>query len=177
MTHELLLAFALAPAGAAPAAQDPQHAMPPGVTHEEHLRQLQKDADPKTRGAAAMGFDQETTAHHFRLTPDGGAIEVRVKSPSDQAGRAKIRAHLRAIALAFAAGDFEKPLATHGELPPGAPAMRERRAAIEYSYEEISRGGRVRIATTDEAAREAIHEFLRYQIREHRTGDPQTIRR
>ncbi len=176
MQRALILPFVLAAAGPA-SAQDPQHAMPPGVTHDEHLRQLQKDADLKRRGAAAMGFDQDRAAHHFRLTPDGGAIEVSVKVLSDVAGRAQVRAHLREIALAFAAGDFEKPLATHGELPPGAAAMRDRRSAIAYSYEETSGGGRVRVTTKDAAARAAIHEFLRYQIREHGTGDSETIRR
>src|SRR5690349_13469364 len=76
--HTFTLALAAASAIAASTAQDPPHAMPPGMTHEEHLKQLQKDADLKKRGAAAMGFDQETTAHHFLLLPDGGAIEVSV---------------------------------------------------------------------------------------------------
>lgn len=43
-----------------------QHpAMPPGMIHEEHLAQMQKDAELKKRGADAMGFDQDKTAHHF----------------------------------------------------------------------------------------------------------------
>jgi hypothetical protein len=175
--HTFMLALAAASAIAASTAQDPQHAMPPGMTHEEHLKQLQKDADLKKRGAAAMGFDQETTAHHFLLLPDGGAIEVSVTGRSDASGRARIRAHLREIAKAFAAGDFEKPLATHGEMPPGTSAMRERREAIAYSYEKTRGGGRVRIATNDPAAVDAIHDFLRYQIREHATGDPERVRR
>ncbi|PYR73529.1 MAG: hypothetical protein DMF86_20265 [Acidobacteria bacterium] len=32
--------------------------------------------------------------------------------------------------------------------------------------------GRVRITTKDARALEAVHAFLRYQIKEHRTGDP-----
>jgi len=75
------------------------------------------------------------------------------------------------------AGDFEKPLATHGEMPPGTSAMRERREAIAYSYEKTLGGGRVRIATNDPAAVDAIHDFLGYQIREHATGDPERVRR
>jgi len=159
------------------AAQDPQHTMPPGMTHEEHLRQLQKDADLKMRGAAAMGFDQETTVHHFLLRADGGAIEVSVRNSSDRSGRDQIREHLRDIAKAFAAGDFATPLATHGEMPPGAEAMQARRSAITYSYDERSGGGRVRIVTNDRVAVAAIHDFLRYQIREHATGDSETVRR
>jgi len=33
----------------------------------------------------------------------------------------------------------------------------------------------VRITTRDGEALAAVHEFLRYQIREHHTGDPLTV--
>ena len=39
-----------------------QHpSMPAGMSHEEHQKQMQKDADLKRRGEAAMGFDQDKT--------------------------------------------------------------------------------------------------------------------
>jgi hypothetical protein len=65
------------------------------MTHEEHLAQIEKDAALKKRGAAAMGFDQETTTHHFLLTADGGAIEVGVNAASDAVNRDVIRSHLK----------------------------------------------------------------------------------
>jgi membrane-bound ClpP family serine protease len=37
-------------------------------------------------------------------------------------------------------------------------------------------GASVVIQTTDAATRDAIHAFLRYQIVEHKTGDPLTVR-
>ena len=49
--------------------------------------------------------------------------------------------------------------------------MRQLKSAIKYRFEETANGGRVRIATTNADAVAAIHAFLRYQIREHRTGD------
>lgn len=155
-----------------------QHpAMPPGMTHEEHLAQMQKDADLKKRGADAMGFDQDKTAHHFRLYKTGGAIEVVANDPADDTSRDQIRAHLKTIASEFAEGDFAKPLATHRELPPGVLAMQQRRSALAFKYDELPAGGRVRITTSDAKAIEAVHEFLRYQIREHATGDPLTLSR
>jgi hypothetical protein len=154
----------------------PQHPpMPPGTTHEQHQRQMEKDAEVKKRGAAAMGFDQAATIHHFRLTENGGTIEVTVNNPDDTAGLEQVRSHLREIAAAFAAGDFAKPLAIHGELPPGVAAMQEHKDRIGYLYEDLPTGGRVRITTTDTATRSAIHDFLRYQIREHATGDALTV--
>lgn len=145
--------------------------MPPDMTHEEHQRQMAKDAELKRRGADAMGFDQDKATHHFRLTQSGGAIEVAANDPADADLRASIRTHLEAIAASFANGVFDQPLATHGEMPPGVGVMVQRKKAITYSYEETAAGGRVRIESNDSAARQAVHEFLRYQIREHRTGD------
>jgi hypothetical protein len=119
----------------------------------------------------AMGFDQDKAIHHFTLTPQGGTIAVTVKDPSDAPTRDRIQAHLKAIADAFGRGDFEKPLMTHGEMPPGAAEMQRHKADLKYTYERMPKGGMVRIQTANQQAIAAVHEFLRYQIREHATGD------
>jgi hypothetical protein len=153
-----------------------QHpAVPVGMTHEEHLEQMQKDADLKRRRDAAMGFDLDQITHRFGLTPTGGAIEVEANDPTDAVSREQIRVHLRAIATGFASGVFDAPVATHDEVPTGVAVLQRLKALVTYSYEEAPSGARVSIRTTNREAREAIHEFLRYQIREHRTGDPLTI--
>jgi hypothetical protein len=157
----------------AASAQHP--AMPPGMSHEEHLKQLQKEAEVKERGAVAMGFDQDATTHHFVLTKEGGRIEVTVKDPSDRANLTAIRAHVAQIANAFANGDFGAPLATHGEEPPGVAEMRTLRGSIRYQYDDAPNGGRLVIATASANGQAAIHAFLQYQIREHATGDPLTV--
>jgi hypothetical protein len=149
-----------------------QHAtMPPGMTHEEHLAQLQREADLKKRGAVAMGFDQDATTHHFRLYKTGGAIEVLANQSGDSATISQVRTHLKQIAEEFARGDFGKPFATHDETPPGVPTMQQAPGAFVFRFEDLPLGGRVRITATDASARAALHEFLRYQIREHATGD------
>jgi hypothetical protein len=151
----------------------PQHpAMPKGMSHEEHLKQMQKDEDLKKRGAEAMGFDQDATTHHFRLAPSGGSIEVTVKNESDAAVIAAVRSHLRSIAADFARGDFDKPFQTHAEVPPGSQQMQADKDSIEYHYDDLPGGGAVRITTASDRALKAVHEFLRYQIKEHQTGDP-----
>jgi hypothetical protein len=43
---------------------------------------------------------------------------------------------------------------------------------ILYRYEALPHGGAVRIETKDTRSLDAVHAFLRYQIAEHRTGDP-----
>lgn len=150
-------------------AQHPE--MPAGMSHEEHLSQMQKDEGLKKRGAEAMGFDQDAVTHHFKLSPSGGSIEVTVKDAADQKNLDAIRDHLRSIANRFAAGDFQQPYQTHGVVPPGVTALQDDVGLVAYRYEDLPHGGSVGIETADERARNAVHEFLRYQITEHKTGD------
>lgn len=158
------------------AAQQDHH-MPAGMTHEQHLAQMKKDAELKQHGQAAMGFDQDEATHHFTLTTSGGTIAAIADDAADYVTRDQIRTHLQEIARSFSEGDFEKPLLTHGELPPGVGAMQRLKSSITYTFESTERGGVVRIATSNAQARDAIHEFLRYQITEHRTGDPVTVQK
>jgi hypothetical protein len=53
--------------------------------------------------------------------------------------------------------------------------MKRKKTGIEWKYEELENGGRVVATTKDPKALSAIHEFLRFQISDHRTGDPGTI--
>jgi hypothetical protein len=123
-------------------------------------------------GNAAMGFDQDATTHHFLITDDGGVIQVTGNDARDTANCDAIRAHLEKSAQDFSAGVFDSPLATHGEVPPGVPVLQQRKGSITYRYEAIDGGARVRIVASDPQAVAAVKEFLRYQIREHKTGDP-----
>ena len=127
------------------------------------------------RGDEVMGFSHEKTKHTFRLLADGGAIEVRANDASDAQSIAAIRAHLQEIEKDFASGDFAKPKAIHARVPDGAAVMKELGSRIVYRYEEVERGGRVRVTTADPRGLEAVHRFLRFQIEDHHTGDPLTV--
>ena len=127
------------------------------------------------RGDKAMGFSHETTTHHFLLQKDGGAIDISANDATDTASRDEIRMHLRHIAQAFAAGDFDLPMFIHDRVPPGVPEMQKRKASISYRFEETERGARVVISTADRRALRAVHDFLRFQIDDHRTGDLTSI--
>jgi hypothetical protein len=109
------------------------------------------------------------------LSKTGGAIEVVANDAGDEATLAHVRSHLKEIATDFSRGDFGKPFATHAEAPPGVRTMQMRRNALAFRYEDMPAGGRVRIATSDRRAADAVHQFLRYQIREHATGDALTV--
>lgn len=86
-----------------------------------------------------------------------------------------IRSHLMHIATMFSNGEFSIPMFVHDQVPPGVPVMKDKHAEISYSFEELSAGGRVRIKTTNPDALKAIHQFLRFQIEDHRTGDSADI--
>ena len=159
----LLLALTGDPAGC------PMHAKhTAGAQHDAHAHH----EEVNQRGDAVMGFSHEKTKHTFRLTRDGGAVEVRATDAADAESVALIRAHLREIAKEFAAGNFTKPREIHDREPHGVPVMKELGAAIRYQYEDVERGGRVRIVTKNRRGIEAAHQFLRFQIDDHRTGDP-----
>ncbi len=147
-------------------AHSPSQPMADCSMHEKHMAEL------KERGGRAMGFDQDKTTHRFRLMRDGGAIEAEANDVNDVASRDQIRRHLELITKLFAEGDFSKPFAVHAQIPPGVDVLNRLKAAISYSFEETEKGGRVRITTADSAALKAVHDFLRFQITDHQTGDP-----
>jgi hypothetical protein len=154
-----------------------QHDMPAGMTHEQHQAQMKKEAEMKQRGNAAMGFDQDKTTHHFPLRPDGGAVQVTTNDTADTASRDAIRAHLKEISEQFAKGDFSAPFATHNETIPGVATMQKLKPKLTYGYEELPQGAAVTIRSADKKAIAAVHDFLRYQIKEHATGDPMEVPR
>lgn len=138
-----------------------------GAKHDAHSQMNERG-----EGEKGMGFSQSATTHHFLMKPDGGVIQVEANDPADAADRDAIRRHLRHIAQAFANGDFDIPMFVHDTVPPGVAEMKRLREKIRYSFEETAKGGRVVIVAPDEESISAVHKFLRFQIEEHKTGDP-----
>jgi len=124
------------------------------------------------RGDRTMGFSSMKTTHHFRLLPDGGAIEVTANDQADSVSRNAIRVHLTLVAVMFAAGDFSAPMRIHDRMPPGVADLQRLKAQVRYAYLPVEYGARVRISTRNARALVAIHEFLRFEITDHKTGDP-----
>ena len=135
----------------------------------------QSAAEMNARGNMAMGFDQAKTVHRFRLTNYGGVIEVQVKDPGDTGGREQIREHLQHITRMFREGNFNAPMFIHAQTPPGTDVMQRLKDRIKYEYVKTQFGALVRISTTDAEALEGLHNYLKFQIVEHQTGDPQGV--
>lgn len=141
-----------------------------GHGHDTHAEGVNK------RGDRVMGFDHTKTKHRFLLHPDGGSIEVTANDVNDAQSRDQIRRHLGHIAKMFAEGNFKAPMLIHAQTPPGVPVMQRLKSEIEYDYEEAERGARVRIRTANAEALAAVHEFLRFQIEDHKTGDSTEVK-
>ena len=119
-----------------------------------------------------MGFSQTTTTHHFYLTETGGIIQVTAKDPKNAEQIATVQMHLTHIVRMFSEGNFSIPHFVHGTNPPGAATMKRLRSSIRYTNETMPDGGRIKIETGSLEALTAVHNFLRFQIKDHETGDP-----
>src|SRR6202163_1504139 len=135
----------------------------------------QRAAEVDQRGDEGMGFSHTMTGHHFHLFPDGGSIEVESASPDDNASKEAIRRHMLKIAGLFAQGDFSLPMFIHDTVPPGVEVMKRLKDQIAYTAENTGKGAQVRIITGNPEALVAVHQFLRFQIKDHRTNDPLAI--
>jgi hypothetical protein len=174
MRHLLLIAAtAFLTLTASASAQDTKHDdMANCPMHAQKQTQDPHHADVNKHGDQAMGFPHDKTAHHFRLRSDGGAIEITVNDSDDKTNTAAIRAHLSHVAGLFGQGDFSTPMFIHDTIPPGIETMRLLKAAIRYRFEELPTGARLSIESSDPVAVAAVHDFLRFQISDHQTGDP-----
>ena len=148
-------------------AQD-QHS---GMDHAAHMKAME------ARGEKAMGFSQTATTHHFVLQKDGGYVQATANDKSDAKSIEQIRAHLFDIQKRFAEGDFSAPELTHGRMPPGVDTLQSLKSDIRYNVKLIDQGGRLYLSSKNAQAVVAIHEFLKFQIEDHGTGDPTAVQK
>jgi len=127
-------------------------------------------------GDQVMAFSHETTTHHFVLTADGGLIEVRANDIKDAANLAQIRGHFQHIARMFADGNFNAPMLVHSQDVPGTSTMARLKNSLHWDMQEIPRGARLTITADNREALDAVHDFLRFQIADHKTGDSTAVR-
>lgn len=151
--------------------------------HEEHMKAAAAAKDPSAPiGDAKHGAGVDarhdtlvashtTTRHSFRLFRDGGAIELRAVDAADQATIDNVRAHLKDIAAQFQKNDFGTPAFVHGRPPAGVAGMQRLHHSIQFRYEQVDGGARIRMTTAQPEALASIHDFLKFQVIEHRTAN------
>jgi hypothetical protein len=143
----------------------------PSPSPEEHFSGV------NSRGDQAMGFGHEKTTHHFHLFTDGGSIEIASNDPTDTDSQKAIREHLSMIATKFTNGDFTIPMFIHDTVPPGAETMKRLNNKIHYLVSNTVGGAQIRITSQDPDAIQAVHDFLKFQIKDHQTGDPLAVQK
>jgi hypothetical protein len=142
-----------------------QHTQAPEQQHAAMMRHADE----------GMGFSQEKTTHHFFLLKNGGEINVSANAPKDDTSSDQIRMHLSHVAKMFSEGDFDVPMFVHDTTPPGVPVMKKLHDEIHYRYQPTDKGGKIEIETANPKALDAVHDFLRFQIAQHKTGDATEI--
>lgn len=119
-----------------------------------------------------MGFSHEKTTHHFELTYDGGAIDVRSNDVKDTDSRDQIRSHFHHIVQMFSEGNFNAPMLVDDRKDvPGTAMMSRLKDQLHWELKETPRGSRITVTADNKPALDALHEFLRFQIQDHQTGD------
>jgi len=127
-------------------------------------------------GDQIMGFSHEKTTHHFVLTSDGGLIEVRVNDMKDAASLGQIRGHFQHIARMFADGNYNAPMLVHSQNVPGTATMTRLKADLHWDMQELPRGASITVTADNKEVTDAVHDFLRFQIADHKTGECTAVR-
>jgi hypothetical protein len=76
----------------------------------------------------------------------------------------------------FTEGNFSLPMFIHNTVPPGVETMKRLKNEITYSAENTKKGAQVRINIKNPNPVKAIHDFLRFQITDHRTDDSMDVK-
>jgi hypothetical protein len=102
-------------------------------------------------------------------------IEVRANDLSDTQTRDQIRGHFHHIVQVFAAGNFQVPMLVHAQSVPGTAVM-SLKDQVHWQLEDTRRGAKITVTADNKAGSDAAHEFLRFQIADHKTGDCSAVR-
>jgi hypothetical protein len=132
-------------------------------------------AEALSRNSQLLGFDLNKTNQHFYLYKNGGAIDISAKNIDDVGSIAAVRRFLEKQEKAFAAGDIELQKQVYAELPPSLLIIRKLKNEISFSYTSTDEGGALRMFTINNKARDAIHEYLKHEIKANQTDDPVTV--
>ena len=124
-------------------------------------------------------YDRHRVVHHFYLYPDGGMMTLAVTDPSDTETRKAVRAFVQRVSQLMAVGDLAKLRKQFGEGVPGLDRIAEargRKATITVRSSTPDEGSTIIFSTTDRGALQGLHEFLRFQIEDLKTGDSPEVR-
>jgi hypothetical protein len=83
---------------------------------------------------------------------------------------------LIATAGLSSSGNFNVPMLVHSTTVPGTEPMTRLKDQLHWDLQETPRGARIVITVDNKEALDAVHQFLRFQIEDHKTGNCTAIR-
>jgi hypothetical protein len=128
---------------------------------------------------APIHYDRHRVVHHFYLYPDGGMVTLTVTDPSDAETRKAVRAYVQRVSQLMVVGNLTRLREQFGDGVPGLTRIAEargRKATITVHSSTPDEGSQIIFSTADAAALEGLHDFLRFQITDLKTGDPLEVR-
>jgi hypothetical protein len=128
--------------------------------------------DLNTRFSKVLGTDAEKIVQHYYLVKNGGVIEFTAKDPADNATISTVQKYLDAQKNLFEKGKADADTEIYGKVPDGLQALKKLRNEITFFAVNTDGGAALRMFSVNEQARQAIQDFLKFQISEHKTGDP-----
>ena len=128
--------------------------------------------DLKTRVSKVLGTDVDKIVQHYYLVKNGGVIEFTAKDPADNATISTVQKYLETQKDLFEKGKADADTGVYGKVPDGLPALKKLRNDITFFAVNTDSGAALRMFSVNDQARQAIQDFMKFQINEHKTGDP-----
>ena len=127
-------------------------------TQQEHVHHM---------AHSVMPFAMSKTVHVFKMTEQGGVMQVVTREAGASEQIPLIQQHLQHEAAQFQKGDFSDPAKLHGAAMPGLKELEAGAAKINVTYEALPNGAAIRFETSDAHLLTAIHRWFGAQLSEH----------
>ncbi len=128
-----------------------------------------------TRFSRALGVPLDKVTIHYYLVKNGGVIELSAKNTGDSGTIAALQKYLQNQKDLWEKGKETAVTEVHMHPPEAAATMRKLRNDITFYAAKTDNGGVLRMFSINDQARVAIQDYLRFEINEHKTGDPTTL--
>jgi len=133
------------------------------------------ESEMNARFSKVLGTDVDKVVQHYYLVKMGGVIELTAKDPNDTATITALRKYLEAQKALYEKGKNDSDAEVHGKIPDGLATMKKMRNDITFYSTETDSGAVLRMFSVNDQARQAVHDFMKFQISEHKTGDSPTV--
>lgn len=120
--------------------------------------------------------DESKIERHYWLLKNGGAIEMICKAPCEDATQKSIQNYLDSLSKSFEKGAFDAEFVNGASAPEALATLKKLRDEVTFHAAPSSEVGySLRMLTVNPQARDAIYEFIRYEVTNRKTGDPTTL--